>query len=79
MTTTVNIYEAKAQLSKLIATVERTGKPVTICRNHRPVADLVPHKTVSKPLEQDPSLRGAQFHGDPCAPLPEEDWPEELR
>ena len=77
--TTVSTYEAKAHLSKLIAQVERTGKPVTICRNRRPVVDLVVHRDVQDPLKQAPELRGARFHGDPCAPVSEEDWPEELR
>jgi len=77
--TTVSTYEAKARLSELIAEVERTGKPVTICRNHRPVVDLVLHRVVQDPLEQAPQLKGAKFYGDPCAPASEEDWPEELR
>ncbi len=77
--TTVSTYEAKAHLSKLIAEVERTGKPVTICRNRRPVVDLVVHREVHDPLKQAPKLKGAKFHGDPCAPVSEEDWPEELR
>jgi prevent-host-death family protein len=75
----VNTYEAKAHLSRLIAEVQRTGKPVTICRNNRPVVDLVPHRTSHDPLEQDPELKGARFVGDPCAPVAEEDWPESAR
>ena len=43
--TTVNVYEAKAQLSKLLEMVER-GESVTIARAGRPVADLVPHVRV---------------------------------
>ena len=77
--TTVNIYDAKAHLSKLIAQVERTGAAVTICRNHKPVVDLVIHREPADPLEPDPSLAGAVFHGDPCAPVADEDWPDELR
>lgn len=77
--TTVSTYEAKAHLSKLIAEVERTGKPVTICRNRRPVVDLVLHREAQNPLKQAPQLKGAKFHDDPCAPVSEEDWPRELR
>ena len=40
--TTVNVYEAKTQLSKLLELVER-GESVTIARAGKPVADLVPH------------------------------------
>jgi len=79
MRNTVNIYEAKAHLSKLISQVEKTGRPVTICRNHEPIADLVPHRRHADPLQQDPALKGARFRGDPCAPVSDEDWPEELR
>ena len=44
--TTVNVYEAKTQLSKLLEMVER-GESVTIARAGRPVADLVPHVRVN--------------------------------
>ena len=37
----INIYEAKTQLSKLIARVEE-GEEITISRNGRPAARLVP-------------------------------------
>ena len=40
--TTVNVYEAKTQLSKLLELVEQ-GESVTIARAGKPVADLVPH------------------------------------
>lgn len=75
----VSTYEAKAHLSRLIAEVERTGKPVTICRNNLPVVDIVPHRESHDPLEQAPHLRGARFQGDPCAPVAVEDWPETAR
>ena len=38
--TTVNVHEAKSQLSKLLARVER-GEEVTIARAGKPVARLV--------------------------------------
>ncbi len=41
--TTVNIYEAKTQLSKLIALVQ-SGEQVVIAKNGAPVVDLIPHK-----------------------------------
>ena len=41
MATTVNVYDAKTQLSKLITRVE-LGEEITIARNGRPVARLVP-------------------------------------
>ncbi len=39
--TSVNIYDAKTHLSKLIARVE-AGEAITISRNGRPAARLVP-------------------------------------
>jgi len=41
MASTVNVYDAKTQLSKLITRVEQ-GEEITISRNGRPVARLVP-------------------------------------
>lgn len=45
----VTIYEAKTNLSKLIAEVERTGKEIVIRRNNVPVAKLVPFREVQAP------------------------------
>jgi len=39
----VNIYDAKAQLSQLVARVE-TGEEIVIARNGKPVAKLVPYE-----------------------------------
>ena len=44
----VNIYDAKTQLSRLIAEVE-SGAEITISRNGRPVARLVPYATTRSP------------------------------
>jgi antitoxin (DNA-binding transcriptional repressor) of toxin-antitoxin stability system len=79
MATLVSTYEAKAHLSRLLAKIEKTGRPITICRNRKPVADLVAHRSVADPLRQDPALKGARFHGDPCRLVGEADWPAELR
>jgi antitoxin (DNA-binding transcriptional repressor) of toxin-antitoxin stability system len=76
----INIYEAKTQLSRLVAAVETRGETVILCRNGTPVADLVPHhKGRDITLEPDPTLRGARYTGDPTAALGAEEWPEELR
>jgi antitoxin (DNA-binding transcriptional repressor) of toxin-antitoxin stability system len=74
-----NIYEAKSQLSKLIAKVEETGEPYVICRNGKPIVDLVLHRQARDPLSADPELGGARFIGDPTAGLSDADWPEALR
>lgn len=41
--TTVNIYDAKTNFSKLIARVEK-GETVVVAKNGTPVADLTPHQ-----------------------------------
>ena len=43
----VNVHQAKTQLSKLLAEVER-GTEVIVARNGRPVANLVPFPTPVK-------------------------------
>ncbi len=46
--TTVNVHEAKTQLSRLLAQVE-AGEEVVIARNGKPVAKLVACKPKRKP------------------------------
>jgi prevent-host-death family protein len=75
----VNIYEAKTHLSKLVSEVEEDGIEIVVCRGGRPVADLGPHRKSAKQLKPNPALKGAKFKGDPCAPVPPEDWPDSLR
>jgi prevent-host-death family protein len=68
--TLVTITEAKANLSKLIATVER-GEEVIICRAGKPVARLSPIKTQRKPIKL--GLAEGQ-----CRIAPDfDEWPEE--
>lgn len=71
----VNIYEAKTNLSSLIGRVEEGGERVLICRNGKPVAELRPVEKTVDPLDTDPEL-AVVFHRDPALPLDPEDWPE---
>lgn len=75
---TVNVHEAKTQLSAILVEVERTGGTVVVCRHGKPVADIVPHRQRE---------RGA-VHGvmgkivvkyDVTEELEEEEWPEAAR
>jgi prevent-host-death family protein len=75
----INLYEAKTHLSKLVASVEEAGEPIVLCRHGRPVADIVPHRSPGIELTPDKALKGAKFSDDPCAPVPEADWPADLR
>ena len=75
---TVNVHEAKTSLSKLLARVESGQESVVICRNGRPVADLVPHKRKSRILPH-ALLRKIKIKYDPTEPLSAEEWPKAHR
>lgn len=76
---TVTEKEAKAQLPKLLAQVEKSGRSIVICRNGKPVADLVPHRTVKRNLKPHPVLSKIKILYDPTEPLSEKEWPKEFR
>ena len=76
---TINTHEAKSKLSALLLAVEERGERVRICRNGKPVAELIPIPRALDPLQQDARLAGIQFNEDPTLPLIEDDWPEEYR
>ena len=48
---TVSIYEAKTNLSKLIAQVEASGEEIIIRRHNQPVAKLVPFRPHVEPRQ----------------------------
>ena len=54
----VTVAEAKAQLSRLLDSVE-AGQPVVITRRGKPIAELVPRRPVSDLLPQLQALRGS--------------------
>jgi prevent-host-death family protein len=77
----VNTHEAKTRLSALLEIVESGKDTVVICRNGKPIADLVRH---AEPVPQRtrrgmfPELKGTIL-ADPTQPLDEDAWPTELR
>ena len=73
---TININEAKTQLSQLLSQLEKDGEPIRICRHGHPVADIVPVSIVKSPLKQNPQLKKVQVNYDPTAPLDPDDWPD---
>jgi prevent-host-death family protein len=76
---TVNVHEAKTNLSSLLSQVEKNGEPVLICRNGKPVADLVPHRAVKRNLKPHPVMSKIKINYDPTEPLtPEELGPMEI-
>ncbi|VGO11797.1 hypothetical protein PDESU_00343 [Pontiella desulfatans] len=78
----LNIYEAKTNFSEIVRQVCETGEPYTVCKNNKPVVDIVVHQEVPAgfdPLKQDPKLKGsAKYLSDPLEST-EELWPEEYR
>ncbi|HOM12992.1 MAG TPA: type II toxin-antitoxin system prevent-host-death family antitoxin [Rubrivivax sp.] len=67
MTTTVNVHEAKTQLSRLLEAASR-GEDVVIARNGEPVARLVP---ITPARRQPGAARGrGRLTADFFAPLP---------
>ena len=68
---TVNVHEAKTHLSRLLAQVE-AGEEVTIARNGKPVARLLPARTPGRP--QPDVFKGRVVVPDSFFdPLPEEE------
>lgn len=71
----LNIHEAKTKLSALIMEVEQKGESFLICRNGKPVAELVPHKKTDR-LAYHPTLSKIKIHYDPVEELSNEEWGE---
>lgn len=72
----VNIHEAKTTLSALLADVEKKGQKVFICRNGKPIADLVPHTHPDR-LSPHPVMSRIKIKYDPTEPLCQDEWPEQ--
>jgi prevent-host-death family protein len=60
---TVSIHEAKANLSRLVADVEKCGERVLLSRYGRPVVELVPAQP-SKRTTPHAHLRKIRYRGD---------------
>ena len=73
----VNVHEAKTQLSKLLAEVEKGGE-IVVARNGRPVAKLIPFPKPAKKRLRVGNWKGRIWISpDFDAPLPEDvlkDW-----
>jgi prevent-host-death family protein len=68
--TTYNIHQAKTQLSRLVARVEQ-GEQITISRAGKPVATLVPYRSVQLPRQYG-RLEGQILIHDDFDELPED-------
>ncbi len=75
----VNTHEAKSKLSALLAAVEERGERIQICRNGKPIAELVPIRGMRDPMQLHPELSKVELREDPTEPLSDEEWPEGFR
>ena len=78
----VNTHEAKSRLSELIELVITGKEQVVICRNGKPLIDLVAHAEETDfpdPLKKRPHLAKVKILGDLTAPIDDEAWPKEFR
>jgi len=50
---------------------------VLICRNGKPIADLLPHRKRNR-LEPHPVMGQIRINYDPVEPLSEDEWPEAI-
>jgi len=80
---TVNMHEAKTNLSKLVRAVVEEGEVVILQQHGKPVAEIHGHRPQTKPIRRltaDPALRVKFAPGyDPTEPASEDEWPEECR
>jgi len=69
----VNTHEAKTNLSALLQLVETKNTLVRICRDGKPIAELIPiSSSKSKLKKENPRLK-VKFHEDPILPLKSKD------
>ena len=71
----INIHEAKPHWSAVLAEVERDQVSYLICRNGKPIADLVPHRTRDR-LTPHAVMREVKIAYNPTEPLTDDEWPE---
>lgn len=72
----LNVHEAKTQLSAVLVEVEERGETFLICRNGKPVAELVPHAKKSR-LTPHMALKRIRIKYDVTEPLTPDEWPPE--
>jgi prevent-host-death family protein len=71
---TLNVHEAKTHLSSVLAAVEHKGESFLICRNGKPIADLVPHAAANR-VTPHAILRRIRVGYEPTEPLTAAEWP----
>lgn len=75
----LNVHDAKSNLSSVLAKIEEHNETVRICRNGKPVAELVKIPPLPSPLRHSARLGKIKIDYDATAPLLNDEWPEEQR
>lgn len=71
----LNIHEAKTKLSAVLVEIEKTGKRFVICRNGKPVAELVPLKRkAAGRLGRHPTMSNIAINYQPTEELTDDEW-----
>ncbi len=70
---TINIHETKTKLSAILMDIEKSGETYIICRNGKPVAELVKHNK-RKRMVPDAFLSQVKVKCNLIEPLTEDDW-----
>ena len=71
----LNIHEAKTMLSAILQQIEQSGETFVICRNGKPLAELIPYRKPSR-LNYHPVLSKIKIEYDPVEDLSKNEWGE---
>ena len=72
----INIHDAKTNLSAMLMQIEKTGRPVIICRNGKPIAELGPYKPRPEGFRSKvhPVMSQIKIDYDPVEDMPDDEW-----
>lgn len=70
-----NIHEAKSNLSSIVAKVESSLETVQLCRNGKPVAQIIPIPRLPNPLRHSARLGKIELKYNPTEGLTADEWP----
>jgi len=73
---TLSINEAKSGFFSVLNEIEEKGEMFVICRNGKPIANLIPHSRKSRRLPH-PVMSAVRINYDPTEILSQDEWPEE--
>jgi antitoxin (DNA-binding transcriptional repressor) of toxin-antitoxin stability system len=70
---TLNIHEVKTRLSSILRQIESSGETFVICRDNRPIAQLVPYGYRNR-LKYHPTLSKIKIDYNPIEDLSKDEW-----